>query len=239
MSEEIYTRCPHCETAFRVQPSHLIIAKGDVRCGQCHEVFNALHFQIEEVLEEEKNSLDEIGEDALLKELEAQEQARLKNKQIRSHLMWGVVSLFLMAGLAGQFVWFTQPEIILQNPDIRPYLETTCEHLQCDLPTTRNPHLFQVVKKYMDRGDKESDTVKLMFIFENKAEFPQPYPNLEIRFENENRQLIGIRRFTPKEYLSNLPEQMDLSAGSAAQVELLFQNVLKEMHTYGYEVRFL
>jgi hypothetical protein len=91
----------------------------------------------------------------------------------------------------------------------------------------------------MDRGDKESDTVKLMFIFENKAEFPQPYPNLEIRFENENRQLIGIRRFTPKEYLSNLPEQMDLSAGSAAQVELLFQNVLKEMHTYGYEVRFL
>jgi predicted Zn finger-like uncharacterized protein len=239
MKEEIYTRCPHCETAFRVQPSHLVVAGGEVRCGQCHEIFNALQHQLTELPEEEGNTLDEISEDALLQELEAQEQARLKSKQIRSHLVWGTVSLFLMAGLVGQFIWFTQPEMILQNPDIRPYLETVCLHLQCDLPTTRNPQLFHVVKKFMDRGEKDSETVKLMFIFENKAEFPQPYPNLEIRFENEQRQLIGIRRFIPREYLQTLPEQMDLSAGSAVQVELLFQNVLKEMHTYGYEVRFL
>lgn len=239
MSEEIYTRCPHCETAFRVQPSHLTVAKGEVRCGQCHEVFNALHFQIPEIREEDKNSLNEISEDELLRELEAQEQARLKRKQILSHLMWGIISVFLMVSLAGQFLWFTQPDMLLQHPQIRPYLETACVYLQCDLPPTRNPHLFQVVKKFMDRGEQDSDTVRLMFIFENKADFPQPYPDLEIRFENEQRQLIGIRRFTPQEYLPSLPEQMDLAAGSAVQVELLFQNILKEMHTYGYEVRFL
>ncbi|MEY3220389.1 MAG: hypothetical protein RIT27_1746 [Pseudomonadota bacterium] len=242
MSEQIYTRCPHCETAFRIYPDHLKIAEGKVRCGQCHEIFNALQFQMEELPEHEasqEENIEEIGEDELLHELEAQERAKLKSRQIRSHLMWGIVSIFLMGILAGQFIWFTQPNLILQHPQIRPLLETACEYLQCDLPATRNPDLFQVVKKYMDRGDKESDTVKLLFIFENKADFPQPYPTLEIRFEDEHKQLVGIRRFTPKEYLDALPEQADLSSGSAAQVELLFQNALKEMHTYGYEVKFL
>ena len=37
----MYTRCPKCSTCFRVTERHLAIAKGKVRCGQCHLVFNA------------------------------------------------------------------------------------------------------------------------------------------------------------------------------------------------------
>ena len=36
------TRCPHCETTFRVSPEHLKVRQGKVRCGQCREVFDAL-----------------------------------------------------------------------------------------------------------------------------------------------------------------------------------------------------
>lgn len=36
------TRCPHCETVFRVQDAQLARTRGRVRCGQCHEVFDAL-----------------------------------------------------------------------------------------------------------------------------------------------------------------------------------------------------
>jgi len=35
------TRCPHCDTTFRVVPDQLRIADGWVRCGQCKEVFDA------------------------------------------------------------------------------------------------------------------------------------------------------------------------------------------------------
>lgn len=35
------TRCPHCETRFRVTEEQLGIARGKVRCGHCMEVFNA------------------------------------------------------------------------------------------------------------------------------------------------------------------------------------------------------
>ena len=35
------TRCPHCETVFRVQDAQLARSQGRVRCGHCHEVFDA------------------------------------------------------------------------------------------------------------------------------------------------------------------------------------------------------
>ena len=37
----MYTRCPHCQTCFRIAEAHLKAAKGMVRCGSCKEVFNA------------------------------------------------------------------------------------------------------------------------------------------------------------------------------------------------------
>ncbi len=33
------TRCPFCETVFRLQPAQLALRRGLVRCGHCHEVF--------------------------------------------------------------------------------------------------------------------------------------------------------------------------------------------------------
>ncbi|WP_144112151.1 zinc-ribbon and DUF3426 domain-containing protein [Paraburkholderia sp. BCC1886] len=35
------TRCPFCETVFRLQPAQLSLRRGLVRCGHCHEVFDA------------------------------------------------------------------------------------------------------------------------------------------------------------------------------------------------------
>ena len=35
------TRCPFCETVFRLQPAQLALRRGLVRCGHCQEVFDA------------------------------------------------------------------------------------------------------------------------------------------------------------------------------------------------------
>ena len=42
------TRCPGCETTFRVTPEQLKARAGKVRCGQCQTVFNALDSLLEE-----------------------------------------------------------------------------------------------------------------------------------------------------------------------------------------------
>ncbi|SAL18951.1 FHA domain-containing protein [Caballeronia terrestris] len=41
------TRCPHCDTVFRLDPHLLAPHDGRVRCGHCQEVFDAAHYQFE------------------------------------------------------------------------------------------------------------------------------------------------------------------------------------------------
>lgn len=44
------TRCPACDTTFRITPEQLKARQGRVRCGHCQHVFNALDTLIEEVV---------------------------------------------------------------------------------------------------------------------------------------------------------------------------------------------
>jgi predicted Zn finger-like uncharacterized protein len=42
MAEEKFTRCPGCNTIFRVTEPQLALRAGQVRCGHCHTVFNGV-----------------------------------------------------------------------------------------------------------------------------------------------------------------------------------------------------
>jgi predicted Zn finger-like uncharacterized protein len=44
----MYTRCPSCSSTFRVTAALLQMAEGDVRCGSCGAVFNALHTLVDD-----------------------------------------------------------------------------------------------------------------------------------------------------------------------------------------------
>jgi predicted Zn finger-like uncharacterized protein len=46
----LQTRCPKCETRFRVTEAQLSVASGKVRCGNCMAVFNAIEHRISEGL---------------------------------------------------------------------------------------------------------------------------------------------------------------------------------------------
>ncbi|WP_018954129.1 DUF3426 domain-containing protein [Thioalkalivibrio sulfidiphilus] len=39
----MYTQCPHCQAVFRVTTADLTLQDGQVRCGECMEVFNGMN----------------------------------------------------------------------------------------------------------------------------------------------------------------------------------------------------
>jgi predicted Zn finger-like uncharacterized protein len=43
----VYTRCPHCETTFRLTAAQLKAHGGQVRCGKCEQVFQADQYLVE------------------------------------------------------------------------------------------------------------------------------------------------------------------------------------------------
>lgn len=58
------TRCPACETSFRVYSEQLKARQGKVRCGECQAVFNALDSLVEEFVLNAPNETEEKGDDA-------------------------------------------------------------------------------------------------------------------------------------------------------------------------------
>ncbi len=72
----MYTQCPQCLTYFQVTPEHLRIAQGNVRCGQCRNVFSALGNLTEEppqVAYEDNDS--ELEEEIFIDEGELEDYA--------------------------------------------------------------------------------------------------------------------------------------------------------------------
>ncbi|WP_322088332.1 DUF3426 domain-containing protein [Burkholderia sp. BCC1999] len=55
------TRCPHCETVFRLQQEQLSLHEGFVRCGHCHEVFNASESLVPEHAQQPEPALTETA----------------------------------------------------------------------------------------------------------------------------------------------------------------------------------
>ena len=53
MSTALATRCPYCETQFRVTPQQLALRDGSVRCGACREIFNGNDYLSERVMPSE------------------------------------------------------------------------------------------------------------------------------------------------------------------------------------------
>lgn len=70
------TRCPKCETSFRVTEAHLNSAKGAVRCGSCLHIFNARDYLVSDL---DSELVSEPG----LKEAPA-EQAKARPKTAAS-----------------------------------------------------------------------------------------------------------------------------------------------------------
>ncbi|MGR6873589.1 zinc-ribbon and DUF3426 domain-containing protein [Pseudomonas sp. HK3] len=68
MNQTQITKCPKCDTTFRVSPTQLKVAKGAVRCGACLHVFRATdHFQISKTPEptiQDDRTKDMFGSDA-------------------------------------------------------------------------------------------------------------------------------------------------------------------------------
>lgn len=155
------------------------------------------------------------------------------------YLFSGLLVLLLCAALFGQYVWFQRPQLLLQHPYARPVLERVCVLLGCRLPSARALHSLKITERYMGRHTEAADATLVQFNFVNTAPFPQAYPQLEIRFEDENKQLVARRRFQPQDYLSDFQYGAELPSGAPVYVKLEFANVLPAMHSYGFTIAFL
>lgn len=256
------THCPHCDTYFRVSAEQLAAHDGQVRCGRCTQVFNAL-----ERLEQEgvigpvravAPSASELASrtprhkeiittpakptesnDPLMdvpSELPRKKSSRRPRRDLtKTPWLWLVGILFLIMALAIQGAYFYRNELVAHNPQLRPFLENLCRGLQCEIELLKNPDLLNIEASDLVSDPANPDIITVNITLRNRANFPQAHPLLELTLTDAQNALVARRVFKPSEYIG---PGVSASAGMQPKSELVIRLRLQlnNLKAAGYRV---
>ncbi len=236
------TRCPACDTAFRVSAEQLMAKQGKVRCGRCRHVFDALTALLDEEgpATEERTGLPAAAppppaeapqaEHAVEPETTAAEPEataaeplahpgealRQETEAVRGRpRIWAILSLLAMIILLLQAVLQFRTELSVLFPQVKPVLGKACAILGCELSLPHKPDLLGI--EASDLHPDANNRLILAATLKNRAPFVQAYPALEVTLTNTGDQPLLRKVILPKEYL---PRNIDVAAGFAANSEI-------------------
>ena len=133
------TRCPSCETIFRITEIEASASGGMVQCGVCQHFFNALKHQDSASQQRPYTQTDlimdksrSLAKDELSSSL-AQSYVKARPRvPWWSTLTWTVFILLVLATLLLQLAWFNREQLALL-PELKPYVERACQQVDCRL----------------------------------------------------------------------------------------------------------
>jgi hypothetical protein len=101
-------------------------------------------------------------------------------------------------------------------------LNELCVLAHCQLSVWQQPEAFQPIQFSVTADPIQNGLLMVQLSFKNTAEWPQPWPLIELTFTNISGQKMGLRRFHPDEYL-NSAHTPNINAGQSVSVELAIQ----------------
>jgi len=240
-------RCPECRTLFRLSATELKAAHGKVRCGICHGVFDALEALVDAQSEAPTRAAPgdatagrtdgaQAADSALAQALDLTAIEGLVPKHRAS--LWRAGAVMLLMLLLGQIAWFQGARLLALFPVARPPLEWACAHWHCRLPRYRDPGLIRLVSRDVRVHPRAADALLINALFTNHAEFPQPYPVLQLGLYDTDGQVLAARRFVPKEYLEkHVDPALEMPPGIPVHIVLEVQGLRK--NPVSFEFKFL
>ena len=157
----------------------------------------------------------------------------------RSHfgrnLAKGAIIFALLLLLGVQWLYFNRTSLAAQA-DWRPGLESLCSFLRCELPLRVDLSRIELVNRDVRKHPRVAGALLINATLVNHADFPQPYPILEVTFMNSSGTPVAARRFNPVEYLG---DQADIKAGmpvdTALQVMLEIEDPGEDAVSFQFE----
>lgn len=170
--------------------------------------------EFEETEEEGKPqpALDDWDEEQALEVLSEQQLAALNTVGEAVRIAQGqrsrtgrniliAMTVILAIGLVlGLLMWQRMPSLSQSN-QFRPYYVTVCGIVGCDLPAFSNVGEIRSDSLQVSSHPEIENALLFTIVFRNQAQFPQPFPVLNLSFSDFNQRPIAQRDFRPAEYL--------------------------------------
>ena len=216
------TRCPTCATVFRVtEPQHSARA-GQVRCGRCGALFDALaalspgpssrpgrqgqegppiSASMAVLLDKERDVSFDFG----------------PQSRPRPSRLWWSASVFLLLALALQAGYRYRGEVAVLLPEAKPLVQRICAQLGCEVPLPRRAELLSIESSDLQADSSHPSVMVLTATLRNRAAFIQAFPALELTLTGTEGQTVARRVLTSKDYA---PQSTRSDPGFAAGSEL-------------------
>lgn len=117
------------------------------------------------------------------------------------HILSGAGIVIMVLLLALQWVYFNRAGLVTHD-GWRPALEQFCELLHCELPLRKDVARVHMIQRDVRQHPSAENALLINAAFENRADFVQPYPILEVSFTDRAGVPVAMRRFRPDEYLA-------------------------------------
>jgi predicted Zn finger-like uncharacterized protein len=242
----LYTRCPGCQTVFRVTTRELQASNGRVRCGQCQDVFDAFASLTANEPEHEApeaarppagpvppTTAAGAGRPAPQPSMPAapaprparpdpaaslyEWEFRMPPQRSRPWLWTSLSGLLLVTALAQAGTAF-RDQVLVELPQARPIYESACEWVGCRVGLPRPAERLHVEASDLRLLDvARANQIELTVVLRNRAPVAIEYPAFELTLTNAKDQVLARRMFQPAEYLGGPGA---ISAGFAGKGEL-------------------
>ncbi len=221
-SQAFITCCPNCHTEFSVKDGQLKVASGQVRCGACLHVFNALENErrkkakaplaqetitaASQEIEQEKSTerptqslnldLSDLADDYY------DVRAPQKKSGLISSFLFGIAICLSIGGLAGQLLWIKQSEWLYSNA-LYPIYQIAFQFSHQPIPVKTDRTKVVNKKLIVQPHSEYQDAIRVYLLLQNQADFSQPFPTLQMRFSDINGRPVAQRILAPQDYIDS------------------------------------
>ena len=253
LGEDLQTTCLHCGSVFRITSEQLEAARGQARCNQCMQVFNAL-FTLEnfsgQPASQDNYSLDatrQVVNEMQQTEYESTEKPvpqsvslneamfgdGVESKHSLKPLLWLVGILLLIIITLIQLIYYQRYPLV-SSSQYQQQILNLCRILPCDESRFSSLSQIQLTERHVFSHPTQEQALMITGSFMNKATFPQTLPRLKISLSDLQGKLIANRLFEANEYLTD--RSIDsLAPGKPVQFRLEIVDPGTDALTYEFE----
>lgn len=135
----------------------------------------------------------------------------------RKFVMIAIVCLSLLLLLQ---LLYTQKSWLADQPLTADVTRAFCDVVGCDVGQRRDLTQLGMLNRNVYSHPNEGDVLMITATIENRAEFAQPYPLLEISFLDGKNDVLALRRFTPDEYLPDTSPQALMESNKTVDIRV-------------------
>ncbi len=237
------TQCPNCSARYRVTDNQLQAALGQVKCGECSTVFNALqklqnsrgelltNFQPTETIPPPQAASEPSPEISLHEAMYGHKRNSLGHF---APLLWFIGIMLLVAASIAQAIYYQRYQLI-KNPDFQQQVLTLCELIPCGESGFSNISQVKLLERNIFTHPVISNALMATGSFVNQASFAQAPPNMLVSLFDIQGNLIANRVFEPAEYLQNDKDLELLQVNKQVQFRLEIVDPGTDALTYEFE----